>query len=379
MSDPVSRTRNYPQLSWCVLLLAGGAAADLYGPQPYMGLPLLSAAPIVAGALLTFRVALSLLVAACLLSLALDVYLGREMVALIINATDIAITGAMALAINVMLYRQRRQLVRAIDVAEAAQRAILPDLPDTVGPLRIAACYEAAMAEARIGGDLYAVQHTPFGVRALIGDVRGKGLQAVGTVSVAIGAFRQEAEHVPSLVELAQRLDDALGRENERRTALTDSEDFTTALLAEFSADGTTVRLVNLGHPAPCLVHDGSVTRLVPGHRRLPLGMRLPGMRQDEVSSVDTVRLPPGAFLVLITDGVVEARDSRGVFYDPVGGVLATRTFKSPEDLVHALVEDVNRWTGGGRQDDIAAVVFAHGPAHGPEPAAVHHAPHHRL
>ncbi|WP_255945909.1 PP2C family protein-serine/threonine phosphatase [Streptomyces odontomachi] len=371
--DSVRPTRNHPQLVWCVALLVGGALADLYGPEPYMGLPLLAAAPIVAGALLTFRLALCLLVVACLLSLGLDVYLGREMVALIINAADIAIVGVVALAINVMLYRQRRQLVRTLDVAEAAQRAILPDLPDTVGPLRIAACYEAAMAEARIGGDLYAVQDTPFGVRALIGDVRGKGLQAVGTVSVAIGAFRQEAEHVPSLVELAQRLDDALSRESERRAALTDSEEFTTAVLVEFSADGATVRLVNLGHPAPCLVHDGAVTRLDPGDRRLPLGMQLPGMGQGAVSSVDTVRLPPGAFLLLITDGVVEARDSRGVFYDPVSGVLAHRTFKNPHELVQALVDDVKRWTGGGQQDDMAAVVFAHG-----HPAA-HHTPLPRL
>lgn len=362
MPHSVRRAGNRPRLLLCSACLLAASMADLYGPRPFTGLPLLAAAPIMAGALLAFRQAVFFAVLTCGLSVGLDVYLAVSMVTLIVHITDIAIIGVVALLVNVVLHRQRRRLVRAIDVAEAAQRAILPDLPEVVGPLRLAARYEAAMAEARIGGDLYAVQSTPFGVRALIGDVRGKGLQAVGTVSVAIGAFRQEAEQTASLVGLADRLDQALRRENERRFGPVDSEEFTTAVLAEFSADGSTVRMVNLGHPAPYLVHDGVVSRLEPTGRGLPLGMRLAGVveAQDEAVPEDTVRLPRGAFLLLITDGVVEARDGRGVFYDPATGVLASRTFGDPHEIVGALIEDVHRWTGGVHQDDMAAVAFSH-------------------
>jgi serine phosphatase RsbU (regulator of sigma subunit) len=60
--------------------------------------------------------------------------------------------------------------------------------------------------KAQVGGDVYAVRATPFGVLAIIGDVRGKGLQAVSTVGLVIGAFRHEAGRAATLPELADRL-----------------------------------------------------------------------------------------------------------------------------------------------------------------------------
>ncbi|GHH86058.1 membrane protein [Streptomyces sulfonofaciens] len=358
-----SARRSYSSLLICIVLLVGGAMADLFGPRPYTGLPLLAAAPLVAGALLSFRLALAVAVLACVLSVVLDHQLEHSVVALVVDVTDIAVVGLTALLVNVTLQRQRRRLVRAIDVSEAAQRAILPDLPSTAGPLRVAGRYEAALAEARIGGDLYAVQPTPFGVRALIGDVRGKGLQAVGTVSVAIGAFRQEAEHAPAVGELARRMDHALRLESERRSAPTDAEEFTTAVLAEFSSDGGTVRLVNHGHPSPYLVHEATVTLLDPGSRRLPLGMGLAEARAGGAPQPDSVTLPCGAFLLLITDGVIEARNADGEFYDPTTGVLALRAFENPGELVDALVHDIFQWTGAEPQDDIAVVALTRAPA----------------
>lgn len=359
--------RHLPRLSQslvCALLLTAGTIADIFGPQPYTGLPLLAAAPLMAGALLSFHGALFFAVTACALSIVLDLYLKRPAIALSVDLADIAAIGVLALLVNFMLQRQRRQLVRAYDVAEAAQRAILPELPAAAGPLQVAARYEAALAEARIGGDLYAIQPTPFGVRALIGDVRGKGLQAVATVSVAIGAFRQEAENTPSLADLAQRLDKALCRESRRGSGPEDlkgAEDFTTALLVEFSEDGTEVRLVNRGHPGPYLVHAGTVRRLDPGTDRLPLGICLP-VPDDEAPAVDTVALPHDAFLLLITDGVIEARNEHGTFYDPTTGGLTTGGYRYPGEVADALLADVNRWVGGRPEDDVAVVVFCRHP-----------------
>jgi serine phosphatase RsbU (regulator of sigma subunit) len=63
--------------------------------------------------------------------------------------------------------------------------------------------------------------------------------------------------------------------------------------------------------------------------------------------------LPDGATLLLYTDGVTEARDARGVFYDPVER-LAGRLFPGPAELLDALVDDVRRYTGGGSSDDMA-------------------------
>ena len=97
----------------------------------------------------------------------------------------------------------------------------------------VAARYEAAQADAFIGGDLYAVQDTPHGVRLVVGDVRGKGMGAVEAVAVVIGAFREAAEQEATLEAVAQRLERALAREGTRRDGLDAFEGFTTAVLAE--------------------------------------------------------------------------------------------------------------------------------------------------
>ncbi|MER6982648.1 PP2C family protein-serine/threonine phosphatase, partial [Streptomyces carpinensis] len=248
------------------------------------------------------------------------------------------------------------RLAQVRDVAEVAQRAVLPDPPRRVGPVRVAARYVAAHAEARIGGDLYAVLATPFGVRAIIGDVRGKGLGAVSTVSVLVGAFCHEAERVTTLAELADRLDDALARRGTDDTF----EDFTTAVLLQIPPDGRTAQVLNRGHPPPYLVDERAVSPLEPTTHELPLGLRLPGAGTSGQMAADVFPLRSGAFLLLVTDGVTEARDGNGAFYDP-SIRLTPGAYSSPQCLVDALLRDVHRWTGGRNQDDMAVLALAAG------------------
>ncbi|WP_086722732.1 PP2C family protein-serine/threonine phosphatase [Streptomyces carpinensis] len=346
------RSVGFPALVAAALLI-GGVAADLFGPQPYMGLPLLTAAPLVASALLSFRASLLVVVLACAASVALDLHLDRPATALFVDLADVVITGAVALMVNRARSRQEYRLAQVRDVAEVAQRAVLPDPPRRVGPVRVAARYVAAHAEARIGGDLYAVLATPFGVRAIIGDVRGKGLGAVSTVSVLVGAFCHEAERTPTLAELADRLDDALARRGTDDTF----EDFTTAVLLQIPPDGRTAQVLNRGHPPPYLVDERAVSPLEPTTHELPLGLRLPGAGTSGQRAADVFPLNPGASLLLVTDGVTEARDGSGAFYDP-SIRLTPGAYTSPQRLVDALVRDVHRWTGRQSQDDMAVLVL---------------------
>ncbi|GAA3052868.1 hypothetical protein GCM10020000_38090 [Streptomyces olivoverticillatus] len=91
----------------------------------------------------------------------------------------VAVTVAAAYGSHVRLQRERT-LFQVRLVADAAQQVVLSPLPDRCGGVEIESLYIAAAAEARIGGDFYEVVDTPYGVRLLIGDVRGKGLPAVG-------------------------------------------------------------------------------------------------------------------------------------------------------------------------------------------------------
>lgn len=121
----------------------------------------------------------------------------------------------------------------------------------TSAKLDIEALYLAAAAQARVGGDFYEALATVHGVRMIIGDVRGKGLPAVGMASAILGCFREAAYDEPDLARLARRLDVSTSR----YTALLPGdrmESFATALLVEIPDDGSVVGIVNLGHPLRC-------------------------------------------------------------------------------------------------------------------------------
>ncbi|MFE1453488.1 PP2C family protein-serine/threonine phosphatase [Streptomyces olivaceoviridis] len=212
------------------------------------------------------------------------------------------------------------------------------------------------------------MQDTPYGVRCLIGDVRGKGMGAVEAVTVVLGAFREGAQREPTLTGVAEWIEQTLLREAAQRKGLDQVEDFTTALLAEIPRPGDQVRLVNRGHPAPLLLLEGAVRPLEPSRPALPLGL---APLDAGTSPVDTVAFPQGATLLLYTDGVTEARDRRGTFFDPVDR-LTGQCPHSPDELLAAVVADVHRHTRDHITDDMALLALTH-TTRGPGLSAVQH------
>ena len=63
---------------------------------------------------------------------------------------------------------------------------------------------------------------------------------------------------------------------------------------------------------------------------------------------------PPGATLLFYTDGLSEARDARGVFYDPAARLSGRRLLRAATPCLTTLAEEVRRHTGGGTTDDMA-------------------------
>ncbi|TQK45537.1 serine phosphatase RsbU (regulator of sigma subunit) [Streptomyces sp. SLBN-118] len=332
------------------LMIAAGLIFDLATPPRFTAVPLFAAAPLIAAPIFTWFGTLLAGIAAILGVTGLHFYNQTvSQITAFTELTTVITVAGLALLINRVVRLGSERLASARVIAEAVQRAVLPSPADRIGELRVAARYEAAQEDAFIGGDLFAVQDTPFGVRLVVGDVRGKGMQAVETVAVVIGAFREAAEQERSLEGVAARLERALMREGVRHN-LDAAEGFTTAVLAEIPRGDGVVRVVNRGHPEPLLLYaDGGVGILEPTQAALPLGMGL-GIWPDRA---DTHGLPPGATLLLYTDGLSEARDANGVFYDP-GRRLAGRLFAGPEDLLDALVDDVRRHTGSATTDDMA-------------------------
>lgn len=267
--------------------------------------------------------------------------------------TVVALT-ALAAVLNRLMARYRQQLKDTREVAEAVQLAVLPTPPDRIGPLAVAVRYEAAMREAAIGGDLYAIHATPHGVRLMIADVRGKGMGAVRTVNGLLGSFHEAATRVPDLPGVVGRLEERMQELNAESAE--GAESFATAAVIEIADDGSVLYLSNLGHCAPLLVHQGRALPLDPTDPTLPLGLGDLGRIRVPVEQYP---LPPGATLVLFTDGVLEARDRHGVFYDPVPH-LSRPLPSDPAAILDTLLAGLARHTGGRLDDDAALLAVTH-------------------
>ncbi|MFF5476744.1 PP2C family protein-serine/threonine phosphatase [Streptomyces sp. NPDC012935] len=312
-------------MTWLPLLAVGPAlAATTNGPRGVLWLGLLAAA---LGAVLGVR----------------DDAGVRELAVVLAALMAVTLAGSLASALR---GRRERVLAAVRSVAEAAQHALLQPVPATVGPFQVAVRYSAAAAEARIGGDLYALVSTPYGVRLIVGDVRGKGLPAVGTAALVLGVFREAAYDEPDLLSVVTRIERSLARN-------LGSDDFVTAVVAGYPRDGQ-LEVVNCGHAPPLLVRDSVVVAVDPERPAPPLGLRT---LSDETPALHVLPFADGDQLLLYTDGVTEARDHEREFY-PLAEGLARHTCDEPARTVTALHDELLAHVGGRLHDDAALLLL---------------------
>ncbi|MGW7367890.1 PP2C family protein-serine/threonine phosphatase [Streptomyces sp. NPDC054841] len=280
---------------------------------------------------------------------------GREELIVLCALAAVTLTSGLASTLRV---RRERVLAAVRSVAEAAQHALLKPVPATVGPFQVAVRYSAAAAEARIGGDLYALVPTPYGVRLIVGDVRGKGLPAVSTAALVLGVFREAAWDEPDLLDVVDRIERSLARN-------LDADDFVTAVVAGYPATGR-MEVVNCGHAPPLVVRDSRVMTVEPARPAPPLGLRdLTG----ETPSLQVLPFADGDQLLLYTDGVIEARNHGREFY-PLVDRAARHVSDEPSRTLAALHEDLLTHVGGRLHDDAALLLLRKSAAVGPTPPA---------
>ncbi len=295
----------------------------------------------------------------------------------------VALGGILSVLACAVRLRGQERMLHMRAVVDTTRRILLRQLPPDVGGLDHAEIYLAADSQARVGGDFYDIQPSPYGTRVVVGDVQGKGLAAVEAASVLLGTFREAAYCEADPVTVAERLETRMVRHVRycAHVGRDDSERFATAVLLDFpelrsertdwgpdltGLDAVTVDIVNFGHERPLLVRPDGV-RFLPLRDGLPLGL---GELAPRTPRTATVRLAPEETLLLVTDGVTEARDGNGEFF-PLREYL-TRALAAgppaldPASLVRLVRDGVLAHTGGGLDDDttIFAVRRASEPMH---------------
>ena len=210
---------------------------------------------------------------------------------------DITLVAAMfALLLHRMLLSVRRQREMALDVKQAqeVQQVLIPeDMPQVPG-LTIDSEYRPAR---EVGGDFYQILPQPSDGSVLIvaGDVTGKGLQAGMLVALVVGVIRTEAAHTTDPLAILNMLNRRLcGRGHAHATCL----------VLRIASDGD-VTLANAGHLPP--YRNGEE---IPMEGALPLGMLV-----GAEFSVMHFQLDPGDRLMLMSDGIAEAKNERGELF----------------------------------------------------------------
>ncbi|QIY65944.1 SpoIIE family protein phosphatase [Streptomyces sp. RPA4-2] len=328
-----------PAVGWATLLAAVSAAAATFaGPTLTAGVVLVSGAA---------RVGLGL---GC----------PRLLFATASQSVTTLVVCAVVIVLCALRQRHRMEVNALRAVSEIAQGVVLRPLPDRLGPLRIAATYQASDAHATVGSDLYGAVRIPGATRVLIGDVRGKGLQGIHEVAAALGAFREAARCYPTLPEVAahleasirSHLDEAIEDDHEA------GERFVTALLLEIPDDHRVVHTVSCGHPAPLLSGGGRATLLKPQRCSPPLGL---GSFSACDHHQDTFPFAAEDVLMLYTDGITEARDGAGAFY-PLRERVASWGGADPEQLLRYVQGDLSEHTSGRLSDDAAMIALQRAP-----------------
>ncbi|MTK02525.1 PP2C family protein-serine/threonine phosphatase [Micromonospora sp. CP22] len=335
-------------------LLGIVSAVELADGRTANHIALMVAAPFLAAALASWRVVLGVGITASVLGATFALAEWPVSLSTAVAVAGIALGTGIAGAVAAVRQRQAEQIAELSKLAMVAQQAVLRPLGPQVGALSVAGRYISSTATAEIGGDLYEAIETPYGVRMIIGDVRGKGLEAVRLASIVLGSYRHVAYERADLRAVVTDLDRAVARN-------VGDEDFVTAALVE--ERGGTLTIVNCGHPAPLLLRRGAVISLEPPAPAPPLGF-MPVVRPR------VERLEPGDRLLLFTDGLGEARRD-GEFFPTTDRAWRLLGHGTVGDGLASLETALVEWVHGRLDDDIALVLMEYTGSPGDATAAV--------
>ena len=243
-----------------------------------------------------------------------------------------------------------RVLSRELAQAAEIQRRLLPSVPPVIAGLELAG-YNLQCRT--VGGDYF--DYLPFGdgLALVVGDVAGKGMPA----ALLMASLQA---HTQAITELGGEVGgdpaSVVSKLNRAITKYTPGNRFVTFFLAVFNPLDSTLTYCNAGHNPPLLIRsDGSVERLEEGGT--VLGLFAGAAFQDK-----TIRFDPGDFLILYSDGVVEACSANGeeeFGEERLKKIVAASGSLDVTHVTERVIEALRAWSGDGSFADDVTLVLA--------------------
>jgi hypothetical protein len=272
--------------------------------------------------------------------------------------------GALIFIVLLLETADRVVMKRDLEIARDIQSWLLPAAPPEIPGMKIAFATRPANT---VAGDYYDVFQRPTFEQShfifTVADVAGKSIPAAMLMATLQASLRTLSATASSLPELVAGLN---------RYACTNSQGglrFTTAFLAEFDPATRTFAYINAGHNNPVLRRStGAIERLSDGG--LPLGIR-----EEAAYESATVVLQPGDWLLIFTDGLIEAVNSKDEEYGEqrMLNILNGGTGATPQELLTRMMADLDQFVGPTPQHDDVTCLLVNMTADGaapPVPAA---------
>ena len=241
--------------------------------------------------------------------------------------------------------QQRDQLLQDLELAAQVQKMFLPNHRPSIPGLDIAGVMQPARG---VSGDYYDYRFTDeHTIQVVIADVSGKGVPAALLMSATAAAVQLEAREKRDMLEVVNRLNSGLH-------SLSDSNRYVTLMLVEIDAPSQSLRYVNCGHN-PALLFQAKTHDVVPMNSScFPIGMF-----DREACAINSANLSAGDILVLYTDGVTEAENSRGEEFgmERLSGLIRRGHRLSADGLMKHILESVTDFSRDVGFDDDATLL----------------------
>jgi sigma-B regulation protein RsbU (phosphoserine phosphatase) len=243
---------------------------------------------------------------------------------------------------------QKERMESELEIASDIQQQMLPQAGKIPGWEEIS-FYGLLKPARQVGGDLYDFVVRDEYLYFAIGDVSGKGIPAALFMAKTLTLFRAKVSGGLEPAEIAAQINRDLELYNQQAM-------FVTFIIGKLNMNTGALVYTNAGHNLPFLLKPGHAPETLQGTHGIPLGS-LPDVsyRHDELN------LKPGEKIVLYTDGITEAVNTKNELYGETSlfELLSNYGSRPPKEIAGLILSEVKTFAGGAEQaDDITMLIL---------------------
>jgi len=259
--------------------------------------------------------------------------------------------GLLLLLVLILEVGDRVVMKRDLEIAREIQNWLLPSEPPNIPGIDIA--FQTRPANT-VAGDYYDVFIRPGGspgqdrVLLAVADVAGKSIPAAMLMATFQASLRSLSVTQSSLLDLITSVNSYACRNSQGGMR------FTTAFLAELDPATRTLTYINAGHNQPMLCRKSGMLE------RLDIGGLPIGISADVPYQSSSIVLAPGDWLVIFTDGVVEAVNTLDEEYGEqrLLAVVAGAAETTPVEMMQRIFTALDVFVGNTPQhDDVTSLL----------------------